>query len=497
MAGTDTATKDWTQTQTVVNPGWTQQANQTMLSAAGALTAPFIQVPQNMTAGLNADQQRAFGLARTNAQDAYTAGPTQIPQFYGYDTAQLGNAATVAGSQLGGAAQSVSGQLGGASQANPDGLGGANQAVAGQLGNASMTNAAQLGNATMANGGQLGGASQATAQTMDPNTIPDRMNPYMQSVIDPAVQQARRALRQTHADIGARSAAAGAFGGSRESLERAQANRGYNENVTQLVATLMSQGYDRATAQAQADAQIRQQTNLTNTGANNQFLMQQSNLDQQIGLANAAARNQYGLQQASLDQQSALANQNSQNQYGLQQGQFDQQVNLANAGASNTYGLQQGQLDQQTNLANTAANNQFGLQQGSFDQQAALANQNVQNQFGLQNAAYQQQVNMANPGFALQSAQAMDAMTNNDLSRQQSAMQQLLGVGNQQQLFNQQVIDQPWTALDRVGQYVPKVYDQTQITSRNEQETTPNKTPGMGQQLLGTAATILPKIFGL
>lgn len=72
------------------------------------------------------------------------------------------------------------------------------------------------------------------------------MNPFMQSVIDPTMARLQQQNRQTQADIGARSAAAGAFGGSREALQRGMADRATADQVAQMVPTLLAQGFDTA-----------------------------------------------------------------------------------------------------------------------------------------------------------------------------------------------------------------------------------------------------------
>lgn len=196
--------------------------------------------------------------------------------------------------------------------------------------------------------------------TMDPasvnaaqisgDAIKAQMNPYLKQVMTPAVDQAWQNRQRTQADIGARAAAAGAFGGSREALQRGQADKTFMQDTTQLVASLMAQGYDRASAIAQANAQMQQQANLTN-------------------------------------------------------------------------------------------------------------------------ADYQQDANRTNLAYGLESARLEDAMRSNDQQRQLSALQQLLGVGNQQQLFGQAVLDYPFTALQRLTGVVPKnLNSQTNTESQTESE---------------------------
>jgi len=229
----------------------------------------------------------------------------------------------------------------------------------------------------------LGPATRATAQSMNPADIGAYMNEYMQGVIDPAVQQARREARATQAEIGGRAAAAGSFGGSREAIERAQAQRAANENIVGTVSGLMSSGYDRAQGYAQNEANTRQQTELANAGALNQFQ--------------------------------------------------------------------------------------------------------------LQDAAYRQQAAMGNPALALDQARVADSMRTSDLSRQIQAYTQLLGAGNQQQLFAQKAMDVPKDTLSWMAGFVPNVYN----TNSSGTNTSPDNSPGIFQQLLGVGATLGGKALGL
>lgn len=112
----------------------------------------------------------------------------------------------------------------------------------------------------------LGDRSQAQAAQIDTGRIGELMNPYLQEVGKNTVDSMRREYRNNDAGIAARYANGSAFGSSGEALARGQASRGYGKNVGDMVSQLMAQGYDRASAQALAEAQMRQQTNMANAG---------------------------------------------------------------------------------------------------------------------------------------------------------------------------------------------------------------------------------------
>lgn len=135
------------------------------------------------------------------------------------------------------------------------------------------------------------------------------MNPYIQSVIDPTLQNLQRQKANTAAEIDARSAAAGAYGGSRGALQRAQLDRSMGETTAQLVPALLSAGYDRATGLASQNVDRQQQANQQN--ANNALSayglgsqLQTADLNRQlaaIGALLAGGQKQQGLAQQSLD----------------------------------------------------------------------------------------------------------------------------------------------------------------------------------------------------
>lgn len=112
----------------------------------------------------------------------------------------------------------------------------------------------------------LGDRSQAQAATIDTDRIGELMNPYMQTVGRNTVDSMRREYQNNDASMASRYANGSAFGGSGEAIARGQAARGYSKDVGDMMSTLMAQGYDRASAQALAEAQMRQQTNLANAG---------------------------------------------------------------------------------------------------------------------------------------------------------------------------------------------------------------------------------------
>ncbi|MBB3997189.1 hypothetical protein [Aureimonas pseudogalii] len=320
-------TQTTTQNTSTTYAPWTQAAGQNGYTSAAGMTNPFLQTPAYSVAGLNPDQTKAFDLARQMAQGAFTGSATGVPTGASMTAAQVG----------------------------APGSTGASSATAAQLG---------------------GGDYQAF------------LNPFINGVVTQAANKARGELRQTNADIGAKYAAAGAFGGGREVLARGKAQDDFDENLQATTAQLLAQGFDTATATAMANTQMRQQT----------------------GESNAARQ-----------------------------------------------------------------------------QQAAQADADRRQQVALTNAGYQQDASSANLGYGLQAAQVAEAMRNGQTDRQNSALQALLGTGNQQQLFAQSALDSPWTALQRLLAATPQVYNTTGTATGTQ----PDNSPGFLQQVLGVGGSIL------
>lgn len=300
-----TATTSGNTSTTTSYPEWTQAFNQAVANAGFNMLSPQLQTSPFQVAGLNPDQMKAFDLTRDMTLGAF-AGPNQNMQ----------------------------------------------QAMQGLMN---------------ASGGNTQAAMMPAAQTgaMD---FAQFMNPFQQAVVDTTMRNMQREKNRTSAEIGARAASAGSFGGSREAVQRANLDRNFTDQAGQMVAQLMSQGYDRATAMAQANTALRQSANAANQGALN-------------------------------------------------------------------------------NMA------QF----------------NVGNQIAL-------------PAL-------LDRLQTNRQARQTNALQQLLGVGNQQQAFAQTALDTPLRSLERLMGMAPNVYNTTQTGT--SARTAPTGAPSAGQQILGFGLNLL------
>tara|TARA_X000001388_G_C2232321_1_gene123701 strand:+ start:856 stop:1740 length:885 start_codon:yes stop_codon:yes gene_type:complete len=118
---------------------------------------------------------------------------------------------------------------------------------------------AAIGNA-MTTAGQTTGA-------YDPQSYQQFMNPYQSQVIDEYTKEMQRQFNISGQNRAARAIGAGAFGGGREGVVEAEAQRGFQDQLGRGLAGLLSSGYGQAQQQAQKtfEDQRRAQQNLAAT----------------------------------------------------------------------------------------------------------------------------------------------------------------------------------------------------------------------------------------
>jgi hypothetical protein len=252
----------------------------------------------------------------------------------------------------------------------------------------------------------------------DPGTYQAYMSPYQENVTDIQLQGLQRQADIARTQRGAQAARAGAFGGARQAIENAEANRALQSQMDAARA----QGLQQAYQQAQANIGQRAQLGLQGLQGAQQGLgtaLQGGQLGlsgigtamqgQQAGLQGLSTANQLygtGIQGAQaglqgVDRQLAGTAQGMQGaQVGLQ-GVTGAQAGygLANQAASNLANIGTQQLAGQTGIL--GLQNQIGGQQQSQEQQ--MINQAIQN-YGQAQEAPMQSLNQFNAllrGYAL------------------------------------------------------------------------------------------------
>ena len=384
--------------------------------------------------------------------------------------------------------------------------------------------------------GALGGG----AQRYDPSAAQGFMNPYQQQVIDESVRQINRQRDISGQNLQAQAARAGAFGGSREGIQRAELERGTAEQRNAAIVGALSSGYNTSQQQAQQAFEQQQQRQLAQAQGYQGAAGTQANIaGQQAGLGQSAAQQ---LAQAAQLQTSTAG---TQGQLGLSAAQQQAAAGQANLqGASQLAGMQtqgaqlgqsaaqymgnvgqnlgQQQL-QQAQLGQAAANSagQLGVQQAGLSglyaniagQQANIYNQQAtagmnmaqgigslaQQQFGIGQSIAQglgslgaQQGNLATQGAALgQAAQGMGQQDTNMLynlgSSQQRQLQSELDASRQNELTQNM---QPYQQLGFVSDiYRGAPTSQMAVTTQSQATPSPfMQAAGLGIGAVSAAA---------
>jgi hypothetical protein len=273
-----------------------------------------------------------------------------------------------------------------------------------------------------------------------PSTYQAYMSPYQQNVTDIQLEGLQRQADIARTQRGAQAARAGAFGGSRQAIENAEANRALASQLDAVRAQGLQQAYQQAQANIGQRAQLGLQglqgaqqglgtalqggqLGLSGIGTALQGLqggMQGSGL----GIQGAQA----GMQGASLglqgvDRQLAGTAQGMQGaQTGLQ-GVSGAQAGygLANQAAANLANIGTAQLGAQTGIL--GFQNQIGGQQQAQEQQ--LINQGIQN-FAQAQEAPMQALNQYN---SLLRGYAVPGSTTTQYQAAPSTVSQLAGLG--------------------------------------------------------------------
>ena len=395
-------------------------------AAANAAEGRYLN-PDYRIAGFEQDQLDAFGLGRQGI-GAYQPYLNAAGQTVGTGANTLQDATSVlrgadTRNQFGAAQSALNqaalpiGQMANAAQLAGSGVGLIGQGAMGIADARSMAD--QYAQANMGQSlstlGQGIGALQGAAQGYTPGVAQQFMNPYQQQVIDESVRQINRQGDISRQNLQAQAVRAGAFGGSREGIQRAELERGLAEQKNAAIVGGLYQGYNQATAQAQQAFEQQQARQL-----------QQAQGFQGIG----GLYGQQALQQAQLGQGAAGLQGNLSGQManlsgmygniGSQQanilGQQGQQLQTLGQGIGNLAGQQfevGSRLSQGLGALGTQQGN-LGMQQGALGQQVqGMGQQDTNFLFNL--GATQQK----------QSQAIIDANRQNELQQKMQPYQQM------------------------------------------------------------------------
>lgn len=415
------------------------------------------------------------------AQAADLANPAQDYGQAGYSSGQIGQQLALnAANQYGGMGAGYGAQAAGlAPQAQQYGQNAANIGSMGlraeELGQ-DITGQARNYAAQQAAAGQ-----NYANQVTNPNAISAYMNPYQQNVIDIQNQAAQRQADIARTQRNAQAVKAGAFGGSRQAIENAEANR----SLQSLMNNNQLQGQQQAYQNAIQNMQYGANLGLQGLGG------------AQSGLGTALQGGQLGLSgigQAMAGQQAGLAGLGQAGSlYGVGMQGAGMGLQAAQTGLA---GTAQGMQGAQSGLSGLSAANQ-AYQTGM--QGAGMGLQGTQAQLagtaqGMQGAGMGLQgVSGAQQGYGL----ANQAGTNlaNIGSQQLGAQQGILGlqqqVGGQQQAQEQQIINQAIQNYANQQQAPMQAYNQYNALLRGY------AIPGMTTTQYQAAPSMTSQIAGL
>jgi len=203
-----------------------------------------------------------------------------------------------------------------------------------------------------------------TEKFTDPGMAANYMNPYQQQVVDVQTQEARRQADIAKAARGLGSINRGTFGGGRQALMEAEADRALATQLGQIQATGSQQAYQQGQQAFTQDQARRLQADQANQGAG----LQAQGLRQGSQKANQAT-----YLQADMANQAADLQMQGMQQTGDQFGaDLSKQLGLAGLQGQLTGGQalgQMGALDQQTDLQRIQALAASGAEQQAMDQE--------------------------------------------------------------------------------------------------------------------------------
>jgi hypothetical protein len=276
----------------------------------------------------------------------------------------------------------------------------------------------------------MGGPERVNTRSFtDQGTAGSYMSPYMQNVVDIQQREAQRQADIAGTQQQAAATQAGGFGGSRDSIMRAEAAR----NLATQKGDIQAQGLQAAYQQAQQQFNAEQGYGLQGQIANQQagLTAGQQNLGANLGVQQLGVQTglQTSLANLNNQQQAELANQALQGQYGLSQGQMDQQANMQTSSQAQQAALQDAAAKNQASQFGSAAANQAQLANRAAENQMAQYNAGLLQQAGLQGSAAKNQALQFGSAAANQ-AQLSNAAAANQMAQYNAGNLQQAGLQN-------------------------------------------------------------------
>ena len=298
-------------------------------------------------------------------------------------------------------------------------------------------------------------SDQVNAERFSATNLNPYLNQYEDQVVDQTISDIDRARQMQQNQNNAAAVSAGAFGGDRQAIQRAETDRNALEATARQVGQLRQGGYESAARRAEGDISRNLTGQQSNQAANlqagqfnigNEFNRQRANQARDLTQSQANAANSIAAQRANQSANLQARSQNAANNLNAQR--FNQASNLAartsNAAndlaaqrANQAMTLQGRQATAANNLAMQRANQDSALRAGIQNQTAGLQNQNLQ-----MNAANQ----LSDLGSDFRNFANQDA-------------QSIFGVGNFQQQQAQNILNDQYQRYQREQEYPFRMFD--------------------------------------
>ena len=462
-----------------------------LLQSGKTLTDTALKLPEQQIAGFSGAEQDAFRRAgEAGGIGGYEALAGIGRGTLGSGVGTLGQAVGALGTARGylGDSSGATRQAGQTLQGSYGTYGGGPSYTAQQFAAGPGYSAQQFGAGPAYSAQQFGAGPAYNSQGFDPASTASFFNPYEDAAVQQALSDIRRQGDIASNQLSASAVQAGAFGGSREGIQRGELERNILEQQGRTAAGMRQAGYESAQQRAMADFLDQQRR----TQAESQFgtqVGQQAFEEQQ---RRAQAESQFGTQvgQQSFEEQQRRAQ--AESQFGTQVGQqsFEDQQRRAQAQAQ--FGTTTGQqaFEDQQRRQQAAAQQQQGL--ASLFGNLATTEGNLAGQYGniaqAQGNLGAQQLSAAQQAQqqGLAGLQALTTVGGMQRQQQQAALDAAQG-NAQRQLF------EPYTRLS----YLSDIYKgapSSQSSIGNQVAPAPlapsvfQQIGGLGTGLLGAAA---------
>ena len=309
-------------------------------------------------------------------------------------------------------------------------------------------------------------SDQVNAERFSNTNLNPYLNQYEDQVVNQSISDIDRARQLQQGQNNAAAVSAGAFGGDRQAIQRAETDRNALEATARQVGQLRQGGYESAARRAEGDisrnltGQQSNQASNSQTGQfniGNEFNRQQANQARDLTQSQANASNNLQMQRAN---QETNFNAQRQNQMArLQAAQGNQDTNFAAQRQNQMARLQAAQGNQDTNFAAQRQNQMARLQaaQGNQDTNFAAqrANQDARLRAGIQN----QNAGLQGMQQQLQAGRAMQGLGQDYRDFANQDAQNIFGVGSFQQQQAQRIMDDQYQRYQQEQEYPFKMFD--------------------------------------